>query len=121
MKKLHLILTVVCFILLTGCGSDDNASPKSKINGIWEAYLYIENNQEYSMETEEWVLEFKTNGTLVDINKGRSRVGTYEVDEDVLTINLQDRSYTYRILQLESQKLKLDQMNGRQWAYKRIQ
>lgn len=124
MKKLHLILTVVCFILLAGCGSDDNTPSDSltneaKIVGTWKPYLTIENSKEYPVGSTYEIIEFKTGGTFIYTNeRGDNKpLGTYTLDDDILRIKKRGSDFIYRILQLDKNELKLEDRRSRKIIY----
>lgn len=126
MKKLHLIFSFLCLILLTvSCKSDDttNTSNDSKIIGKWEAYSWIDENGREKIDVVGYTgsLEFKTGGTLIFTENSQTKIMTYTIDDDILKTKLQngDPFITYRILGIDNEELKLEFLDNRMY-YKRI-
>jgi len=111
-----------------GCESSDNGdsplSNEEKIIGNWEGYLMIHagSGEPSSFEPGEKIMEFKPGGMLVLTEFGYISYLTYIISGDIIETRRENGTVfvRYRIVQLDSQELTLDLMDGRIWHYRRM-
>lgn len=56
-------------------------------------------------EDSEYVIEFKEDGTFIEYDKFDSYVGTWELNQPILTIKLEEVQYSYAILEINKKNL----------------
>jgi hypothetical protein len=129
MKKIKSILFIFSAILFVSCSSsnDDNSSTPdtSTLIAKWGLYSSISSNGTETPCNDFpncKIMEFKTNGTLLFTEWNDFNIMTYTIDDDILDVKWQNGNhfYTYRIIQLDNQYLKLDLLDGRKNYYRKI-
>jgi len=56
-------------------------------------------------EDPEYVIEFKEDGTFIEHDKFESYVGTWELNQPILIVKLEDVQYSYAVLELNTKNL----------------
>ena len=129
MKKIKSILIILTVILITSCSSSSNDNSSNPITpsivAKWGLYTSISGNgTEYPCSNFPncKIMEFKTNGTLLFTENNDFNIMKYTIDDDILDVKWQnnDQFYTYKIIQLDNEFLKLDLLDGRKNYYKKI-
>lgn len=110
--KNTLIFSVVfsCFLLFSSCSSaEDDSELQVQIQGKW-LYKGLTFNGDYEqspVEAGDTFYDFKAGGALVVIDEGGSISGSYQVNENNLTLRIDGETEIFTITKLTNSELDL--------------